>query len=129
MIDIYLWAGHANPNDVVLRDPTMSGAAIQYVVDAGGIATSEAFGLPSVAVLPVPSTQSTGGRRRRVTFRPIPVPVTVSEAIIIARGIESGEAFGLPTVTVQPEWVEKVLTYNRELYDKELMDLIVMGAI
>jgi hypothetical protein len=96
--DVFLYQGEGNPTDVKLRDPTVaaSGGTVS-VVDAGAIASAEAFGQPSVsarfAVIgagAIPSAEAFG--QPTITFR---------ASVLDAGGIGSAEAFGEPSISAR----------------------------
>lgn len=94
-LSIYLHAGHANPADIVLRDPTLPAGGAWSLTDVGGIPTAEAFGLAVITV--------TGGDHNLVDVGGIASleafgSLTLS-ASVVAGSIASLEAIGQPVVS------------------------------
>lgn len=95
MIDVFLRAGEANPNDVRLRDPTTADAASSHQIEPVAIASGEAFGQVglngTIAAVGIASTEAVGAVGLNSTIAPA--------------GVASAAQVGSPTVQAQIELV------------------------
>lgn len=89
-LNVILWPGAANPNDVILHDPNGS----TQIISPSGIASAEAFGTATILIGAV-TIQVTGIASAEVFGTPT---ITVGGVTIQVSGIASAEAFGTATI-------------------------------
>jgi hypothetical protein len=90
------------PSEEAVGTPSLGWAGADHeITGAGGIASVEAFGAPTIAavddawiIIPMPATDSVAPEKKKVAAAP-------ELALVVGvGGIPSGEAFGLPTITL-----------------------------
>jgi len=89
--NIILWSGAANPNDIILRDPT----SVTQTISPTAIASAEAFG---TALIIIQQFISPTGITSAEAFG---TPTIVQQQFVSPSGIASAEAFGNPVLIIQ----------------------------